>query len=159
MVQLIVADKKYKELYRNLFNMYQNELSQYFTSYQWVDNEGYFDKDTVEIYFQNNPLIYPLVIKWNGKNVGVMVVTKGSFPKGKCDYCIQDFFIIQSCRGKGVAEKACKLVFDKLKGNYSLRVLKRNHRAIAYWDKILSQCATKVQADVNEEDLIYKFII
>ena len=159
MVQLIMADAKYKELYRNLFNMYQNELAQYNSSYQWVDDEGYFDKELVDIYFQNDPAIYPMIIKWNGHNVGVVVITKAPLVKDNCDYCIQEFYLIQSCRGKGIAQEVSKQLFKILKGRICLSVLNRNYRAIAYWDKVLSQHATKIQADIKEVNMFYEFTI
>ena len=53
MIQLVKAQEKDKELYRNIFNMYQNELSQYSDEFQELDEKGYFCANTVDIYFEN----------------------------------------------------------------------------------------------------------
>ena len=47
--------------------MYQNELSQYSEDYPELDENGYFDADTVDVYFEGNEALFPYIVADGGR--------------------------------------------------------------------------------------------
>ncbi len=160
MINLRVATDKDKELYRNLFNMYHNDLAPYCDDLVEVDEEGYYDKQAVECYFNEDENILPHVIMKNDKVVGVIVLTKPPYVKSGCDYCIQEFFLLSPFRGKNVAEEVFKQLTDKYTGKYCLIVLNKNTRAINFWRKFTDKYAYEVsEGKYDEQGIIMEFLI
>lgn len=160
MINLRVATGTDKELYRNLFNMYHNDLAPYCDDLVEVDEEGYYDKEAVECYFNKDENIIPYVIMKNDKVVGVIVLTKPPYVKKGCDYCIQEFFVLSPLRGKNVAEEVCKQLTDKYPGKYCLSVLNKNTRAINFWRKFIDKYATKEsEVKLDEQSIVIEFSI
>lgn len=155
MVTLVKAESENKEYYKNVFNIYQNELSLFLDDFDQLDNNGYFDCDTVDEYFQGNIAIIPFVVKSDDKNIGVLVLSKSPYVKKGCDYCIQEFFIIGSCRGKGIATEAINLLFMEYPGKYCFVVIKNNIRAIKFWDKVCGESFNNVNKTERENDYMY----
>lgn len=160
MINLRIAGVKDKELYRNLFNMYHNDLAPYCDDLIEVDDEGYYDKQAVECYFNEDENIIPYVLMRNDKAVGVIVLTRPPYVKSGCDYCIQEFFVLNSFRGKNVAEEVCKQLIDEYKGKYCLTVLNKNTRAINFWKKFTDKYASKVsEGKYDEQSIIMEFSV
>lgn len=160
MINLRIATDKDKELYRNLFNMYHNDLAPYCDDLTEVDEEGYYDKQAVDCYFNGDENIIPYVIMKNDKAVGVIVLTKPPYVKLGCDYCIQEFFVLNSFRGKNVAEEVCKQLTDKYTGKYCLIVLNKNTRAINFWRKFTDKYTAKMsEGKLDEQSIIMEFSI
>lgn len=158
MINLRVATDKDKELYRNLFNMYHNDLAPYCDDLIEVDNEGYYDKQAIECYFNKDENIIPYVITKNDKAVGIIVLTKPPYAKSGCDYCIQEFFILNSLRGKNVAEEVCKQLTEKYTGKYCLLVLNKNIRAYKFWKKFTDKYASEFsEGKYDDQCIIMEF--
>lgn len=155
MIDLKLATDKDKELYRNLFNMYHNDLAPYCDDLVEVDDEGYYDKQGVECYFNEDENIIPFVITKNDKVIGVIVLTRPPYVKSGCDYCIQEFFILNSHRGKNVAEEVCKQLTEKYAGKYCLMVLNKNTRAINFWRKFTDKYASNIIEGKQDEQGIF----
>ena len=158
MVQIKSAVEEDRELYRNMFNMYQNDLSAYFDDFYEVDKNGYYDYNTIDEYFVDDNSITPFIIEYEKRSVGVLVLTTSPYVKQGCDYCIQEFFLLGYYRGKGIAEQVCKELFNKFHGKYCILVLNKNKRAICFWEKITAKNATflsKTESDKNA--VIYEF--
>lgn len=159
MLQLKQADKSCKELFRNIFNMYQNELSQYFEEYQTVDEKGYFDYNAVDVYFEGNEAVIPYVIMADENVAGIVVLSKAPFTKEGCDYCIQELFLIGFYRGKGVAESCLGMLFQQHKGKYCLSVLSKNQRAISFWNKVCAKYGQGLSKQENSVDRVLEFTV
>ena len=80
-INIRLATNKDKELYRNLFNMYHNDLAPYCDDLVEVDDEGYYDEQAVECYFTEDENILPYVIMNNNKVVGVIILTRPPYVK------------------------------------------------------------------------------
>jgi predicted acetyltransferase len=160
MVNLRAANESDKELYKNLFNMYQNELSPYLSDlYSEVDENGYFDKDTVDCYFNDNENVFPFIITVNAKIAGCVVLSKPPYVKPGCNYCIQELFVLGLYRGKGVAEAACNYLMKKYKGKYCILVLKENIRAIKFWQKFISKNTVIIsEEEYDEKSVAFEFV-
>jgi predicted acetyltransferase len=155
MVELRIAETNDKELYRNMFNMYQNDLSAYNNELSELDDNGYFDRETVECFFDGNKSVLPYVILKDNKIAGCVLFSKPPFVKPGCDYCIQELFVLGLYRGKGVAADACSKLFKEFKGRYCILVLKENQRAIKFWTKLINKNGIMIGEGVFDEKGIY----
>ncbi len=157
MTELIRATAADREFYRNVFNMYQNELSQYFDEYRQLDERGYFDRETVDTYFEGSESIVPYIVLHNGKRVGIVVITSPPYTRAGCDWCIQEMFLICSCRGSGVAAAVCEKLFSLHPGRYCLAALSQNKRAVRFWQSLTQRVSTGVLVSSDERDTFFEF--
>lgn len=125
-------------LYRNLFNMYQNELSVYYTNgeFSYVDENGYFNAASVNEIFPPDDAILPYVITGDEKNIGLLLVTKK--PYARFDYQIEELFLVRAARGTGSAQEALLAFFGAHPGTYTLEVFRNNERAYRFWKKLIA---------------------
>lgn len=159
MFQLVKAQEKDKELYRNVFNMYQNELSQYFDEFKELDENGYFDASTVEVYFENNEAVFPYIVMNEGHIIGILVLSKHPYVKQGCDYCIQEFFLIGNSRGKGIADGILHELFTMYPGKYCFVVLNQNLRAMKFWNRICNEASNKWNKTERENDTLFELSV
>lgn len=136
-----VATAQDKELFKNLFNMYHNELGLYCTEFQDVDGNGYFDSHYSEAYFSGDKFLMPMVIEHDERIVGFAVVSIPPYCAPNCDFCLQEFFIVGYYRGSGVSVNAMKEIFNLFKGRFCAATLKNNDRAIDFLRKSFGEYA------------------
>ena len=137
-VTLRVAAEADRELYKNMFNMYHNELGLYCGEFQDVDGNGYYDAAFTDAYFRKDPSVMPLVIECDGRNVGFAVVTVSPYCPDGFDFCLQEFFIVGYYRGKGVSRAAAEGLFSLLKGSYIAAVPVKNDRALRFFRSVFT---------------------
>ena len=160
-IRLQIIDKSHKEILRNLFNLYQHDLSKIDASlFPNVDQRGFYDYETVEEYFNHKALhdqLLVYLIICEGNVAGFCVITKAPYVKQGCDYCIQEFFIIGSYRKKGIASETCKVLFNKYPGRYCLEVLAGNIKAKFFWRKIADTIGTEFTSE--KDDTVFTFLV
>ena len=156
MIQLVKAQEKDKELYRNIFNMYQNELSQYSDEFQELDEKGYFCANTVDIYFENIESVIPYIVMAENHIIGILVLTKPPYVKQGFDYCIQEFFLIGNSRGKGIADAVLHELSRMYPGKYCFIVLNNNLRAIKFWNRICDEISNEWSKSEQERDTLFE---
>ncbi len=149
-VKLRVASAEDKTLYKNLFNIYQNELGLYCSEFQDVDALGYYDSRSTDVFFAGDEAIIPLIIDYCGRIVGFTVITLPPYCPDAFDYCIQEFFIVGYYRGKGVAQAAINAIFDLLNGNFVAAVQTKNVRACVFFGNAFKERGGTVQ-DYSDE--------
>lgn len=160
MIKLKVATIENKECYKNLFNILHNDISPYNDELKDVDENGYFDEQAVDVYFENNESVIPYLIYSDEKIAGAVVLSKPPYVKPGCDYCIQELVILGLYRGKSVAEEAISSIFKEYnnKGKYCVIVLKENKRAMGFWSKIINKYGVLDESiDLNEKTIAYTF--
>ena len=145
-IKLQIIEESDKELFRNLFNLYQHDLSMIADFlFPNVDARGFYDYETVEEFYnfkdQDKLLMYLITVDDN--IAGFCLLTKAPYVlKKDCDYCINEFFIIGSYRGKGIVYEICKVIFAQHPGRYSLEVIDANVRAMSFWKKLIVEVGT-----------------
>jgi len=153
-IKLQIIEEQDRETFRNLFNLYQHDLSMIADFlFPTVDERGFYDYETIEEYFTSNALsegnLFMYLIIAADNIAGFCVLTKPPYViKADCDYCINEFFIIGSYRKKGIAREACKVIFDQHPGRYCFEVIDNNVRAKSFWKKLIAE----VGYDVEIED-------
>lgn len=139
-IKLEIVCESNKLAFNNLFYLYHHDLSIYLPEmYPFVDEDGYYDKSAAEEQFDKPDLVIPYIIRCDGKIAGVIVFSRPPFVKPGCDFCIQELFVLNNYRGKGVAEEACKVLFNKYPGIYCALVIEDNIRAVKFWKNLITK--------------------
>lgn len=137
-VSIRPATERDRALIRNIFNLYQNELSEYSHEFTHLDENGYFAPDTVNEILPFGDGVFPYIVTDGGKNVGFVMVTDSRYALPGCDWRFEEFFLIKPARGKGAALKAAKLAMENRPGRWCLSVFTENARAKAFWKKLIA---------------------
>lgn len=134
-ITLAAADASKKEIVRSLYSFYLHDLSQYSPSLM-PNGQGTFEFDSFDAIW-DTPGISVLLIK-NGEEIaGFLLFLEKPILK-KADFCINDMFLFHPYRGKGAAEEALDVLFQKHKGTYYVEQLAENKRAVSFWKKVFS---------------------
>ncbi len=139
--------------------MYQNELSQYSDEFQELDESGYLDANAVDVYFDNNASVIPYIVLKDNHIIGILVLSKPPYVKPGFDYCIQEFFLIGSSRGKGIADKVIHELLMLHPGKYCFIVLKHNLRAMKFWNRICSDISSEWTKTEEDNETIFQFVL
>ncbi len=157
-VQIRVASKSDENLFKNLFNMYYNELGMYCAEFQDVDENGYFDTHAAEPYFSGDGSIMPIVITYLDRTVGFAVLTVPPYTAEGCDFCIQEFFVVGYYRGKGVAKAAAQKLLSLFPGRYCAAVQNLNERGKGFFAAMLKEYGVQT-SPYGEEFTLYTALV
>lgn len=125
-----------KEVLRNLYSLYLHDLSAY-TNELEVSEAGSFEFDSFSLIWEKER-ITPYFIKVDEKLAGFVLILEAPFTT-KVDKVINDFFILNPFRGKGVAKAAVSEIFSSNKGSYYISQLVKNETAVHFWKKVYKQ--------------------
>jgi len=93
-----------------------------------------------------------------GKITGLIVFVFPPLVKPGCDYGITDIFVLSNYRNKGIANDACKLLFNEFPGQYFVQVIKGDSGAIGFWNNLIAkEGRLLVLEEYNEMLIAYEF--
>ncbi|MCM3315332.1 GNAT family N-acetyltransferase [Rummeliibacillus stabekisii] len=138
-----------KSILRNLYSLYLHDLSKYTTNLN-IGEDGAFHYDELDDFWKVDGLS-PYFITWNEKIIGFILLLERPFLKKANDYGINDFFILNQYKGKGLAMQAASKVFEMKRGQYFIIQVVENKRAVTFWKKVYID----LHIDANErQDVI-----
>lgn len=142
-----------KSTLRNLYSLYLHELSNFTTNIN-LGEDGVFHYDELDDFWKIDGLS-PYFITSNEKIIGFMLLLERPFLKKSNDYGINDFFILNQYKGKGLAVQAARKVFEEKPGQYFIIQVVENKRAIAFWKKVYTglNIETNEKQDLIDEEL------
>jgi len=153
-VSIRPCEERDRLLIKNIFNIYQNELSVYADDFFALNENGYFDESTVNEILPFGGGVYPYIVYDETGVVGFVMVTEGEYPPEGCAYCFQEVFIVSARRGSGAAREAVYLAMQGRIGRWGLNVFEKNLRARAFWEKLIAECGKNVRVGRGEEHMI-----
>lgn len=130
----IKPDKK--EVLRNLYSLYLHDLSAYTEGLQ-ISDSGRYEFDSFSLIWEKEG-VTPYFIIADEKLAGFVLILEAPFTT-KVDKVVNDFFILNPFRGKGVAKAAVAEIFSQNKGSYYISQLVENKPAVRFWNKIYQQ--------------------
>lgn len=148
-----------QHILRNLYSLYLHDLSAYAKGLQ-VSEDGCFEFDSFDLLWEKEGLM-PYLIHCEGQLAGFILLLEAPFTK-RVDKVINDFFILNPYRGKGVAKAAAAKIFEEHKGSYYISQLKENQPAVRFWRKIYQQLELDVQEYTEEqegEEVVYQTFV
>jgi predicted acetyltransferase len=138
-----------KSILRNLYSLYLHELSNFTTNLD-LGEDGVFHYEELDDFWKVDGLS-PYFITLNEKIIGFILLLERPFLKKGNDYGINDFFILNRYKGKGLAVQAARKTFEEKPGQYFIIQVVENKRAVAFWRKVY----TELNIETNEkQDLI-----
>ncbi|KIL48188.1 GNAT family N-acetyltransferase [Jeotgalibacillus soli] len=160
-VTLQEVSENEKTVLHNLYSYYLHDLSR-FTPNLNIDERGFFDYEDLNSFWTTDG-ISPYFIKFEGEIIGFMLLLERPFLIKENDYSINDIFILNKYKGKGLGIQALKELFDNKKGQYFVIELVNNLPAVSFWKKIYRELKIEFK-EINklieaEECIVQTFFI
>ena len=142
-----------KSILRNFYSLYLHELSNFTTNLD-VGEDGVFHYEELDKFWDVDGLS-PYFIKLNDEIIGFILLLERPFLKKSNDYGINDFFILNKYKGKGLAVQAAGKIFEEKPGQYFVMQVVENKRAVAFWKKVYSELniETHERQDLIDDEL------
>ena len=147
---------------KNLYPLYLYDLSGHYERLPNVHGI-YEESDDVKtlqeqygiqnIWWEKPDVLFPYLILSEGTPAGFILIATPPYCNKGIDFFVNEFFLIQSLRGKGIAESAANIVFDQFKGKWELftNPLEKNIAGQKFWRKCLSNYTKGAFTEINGE--------
>lgn len=146
-VTLEAASPADATLLSNLLELYLHDLSEAFPAIE-LGEDGRFGYDSLPLYWSEPDRRFPFLIRTGGRVAGFVLARHGSPMSDDPDVLdVSEFFILRRYRRSGVGRRAAFLVWDRLPGNWIVRVAEGNSGALLFWTEIVDEY-TKGRASV-----------
>jgi predicted acetyltransferase len=81
---------------------------------------------------------HPFVIMSRGRRVGFALVSRaGALAARDFEFCMSEFYVVESERGRGVGRSAADLLFRRFAGDWEVREDEQNSEAIRFWRHVI----------------------
>lgn len=150
------VDPDKKEVLRNLYSLYLHDLSAYTAGLQ-ISESGSFEFDSFSLIGEKVG-VTPYFIMADENLAGFVLILEAPFTT-KVDKVINDFFVLNPYRGKGVAKAAVSEIFTHNKGSYYISQLVKNRTALYFWKKVYQQDGIDYaeQSEIQDgEEVVYQ---
>lgn len=136
--QLIaVQEPVHMETLRNLVPLYLHDLSA-FTPELIPNDQGLFEYEGLHLYEEDDRLKAFLIVH-DSTIAGFLMLNEPPYTFKEVDYCVNELFVLNSYRQRGLARTAIQEVFNQFPGKYVIFQLADNARAISFWRKIYEE--------------------
>lgn len=149
---LVPALEADKPILANLYSLYLHDLSAY-TERLTIHSDGSFVFDDLDYLWEEDG-ISPFLIKYDDHLIGFLLLLERPYLKKEIDYSVNDIFILNSYRGKGLGLEVIENLFQSKPGSYYIIELSANKPAIIYWKKVyqkLNISFKEVEEHIDED--------
>ncbi|MCM3783511.1 hypothetical protein M3231_11035 [Neobacillus mesonae] len=145
-VELTSIENSY--IIKNLYPLYLYDLSQHYERYPnsygiYEDTDDYktlMDQyDVQNIWWEKPDILFPFLIQVDSIPAGFILIATPPHCSPGIDFFVNEFFLLQPFRGRGIAEAAAVKVFDRFRGNWELftNPSERNMVGQKFWRKTI----------------------
>jgi predicted acetyltransferase len=132
-VVLEQATSQDADLLGNLLELYIHDLSEIFPVE--IGADGRFGYDKLALYWSAPDTRFAFLIKHGDRVSGFALVTRGSPATANPeDLDLAEFFVLRSKRRAGVGSRAAALLWDRLPGQWVVRVSEANRAGVPFWE-------------------------
>lgn len=136
-LEVASAKKKEAHIVDNLLQLYLHDFSEF--EPDEIGADGRFDYPYLQHYW-DDPDRYPFLFRVDGHLAGFALLRFEADPlTGRHVMDMAEFFIMRRYRDKGVGEQAAVYLWDLFPGQWQVRVLKSNERALGFWRHIIAR--------------------
>lgn len=128
------VDKKEKRILGNLYSLYLHDLSK-FTDRIDLEADGSFHFDGLNSFWEIEG-ISPYFIYYEDSIIGFLLLIERPFLMKENDFGVNDLFIINKYRGKGIGKQIINRLFKEKCGKYFIIQLVENEPAILFWKNV-----------------------
>jgi aminoglycoside 6'-N-acetyltransferase I len=158
-IEIKLSDREDAYIIKNLWPLYQHEVSEFETSLV-TNRHGLFavddsvttlarHADEQNAWWRAPDSLFPYLIRVDGYPAGFnLVAGRPHLPQGvEADFVVHEFFVLHTYRGKGVADRAAIDGFNMHRGKWEIVTWPANARAIAFWRRVVSSYTAKGHFD------------
>ncbi|GED68412.1 acetyltransferase [Brevibacillus reuszeri] len=153
-IAITLSDQDEAYIIKNMYPLYLHDLSGHYGLIPGhiPNKHGIFEDsndyrtltdqyDVQKIWWEKPNCLYPFLIRVDDIPAGFALIATSPYCAKGIDYFVNDFFLLQPFRGKGIAEHSATQVFDKWKGNWELYTnpSERNITGQKFWRKTVSK--------------------
>ena len=150
-----------KTILKNLYSLYLHDLSK-FTSLIDIGEDCSFQYDGLDSFWEIEGLS-PYFIILDKNIIGFILLVERPFLKKDYDFGVNDLFILNKYKGRGLGRQSIEKLFQVKKGKYFVIELIANSPAVSFWKSIYSELNIQFEEkqDVVDEEqcFIQTFII
>ncbi|MEQ8848299.1 hypothetical protein [Botrimarina sp.] len=150
-VVLKLADRDDARVIKNLWPLYQHDVSQFDAGFV-PNRHGLFNPDdgvaswkrhtdeAIAGWWGAPESLFPYLILADGRPAGFNLVAARPALSGAidADFVVHEFFVLHPFRGKGVAEQAAIEGFNGRPGKWEVVTWPTHARAIAFWRRVIN---------------------
>ncbi|WP_342551277.1 GNAT family N-acetyltransferase [Paenibacillus sp. FSL R7-0652] len=129
-----VQDSAQREILSNLAALYLHDLSAYTRELE-PNDQGLFEYEGLHLYEEDERL-HAFLIMHDSRIAGFVLLNEPPYTSEDVNYCVNELFILNPFRNKGIGQAAVRLVFEQFPGKYLVFQLAENQRAISFWRKV-----------------------
>jgi predicted acetyltransferase len=146
-IKLKKVSQKEAPILRNLYSFYLHDLSKFTTSLD-IAADGFFHFKEMDSFWKIDG-ISPYFIMFDEATIGFILLLERPFLKNEKDFGINDMFILNKYKGKGLGVQAVKELFQQKQGDYFVMELAENKPAVSFWKKVYKE--SNIEYDEKEE--------
>ena len=137
-VALEVATPATAPLLSNLLELYLHDLSEAFPIE--VGADGRFGYEWLPSYWSEPEKRFPFLIRFGSQPAGFALVTRGSPVTDEPEHLdVAEFFVLRRYRRTGVGRQAAFLLWNRLPGQWVVRVSEANRAGLPFWRAVVDQ--------------------
>lgn len=136
-VTLVPLAREQGALLGNLLELYIHDLSALFVDVR-LGADGRFGYPALASYLSDASDKFPFLIRCDGDVAGFALARRGSPVADDPDVLdVAEYFVLRRFRGLGVGRSAARLLWDTLKGVWTIRAATVNPGAIDFWRSVV----------------------
>jgi predicted acetyltransferase len=133
-----------ERLLSNLLELYIHDLSDVFLHVE-LGVDGRFGYPQLSRYWSEPDSRFPFLIRAGDAIAGFVLATRGSAAPEEPDvFDVAEFFVLRRFRRAGVGRRAAFLLWDRLPGEWTVRVATGNAGALEFWRGVVGDYAQAV---------------
>jgi predicted acetyltransferase len=137
-VALEVATADRALLLSNLLELYVHDMSEIFPLE--VGADGRFGYGRLPLYWSEPEKRFAFLIRSGSRLAGFVLATRGSPATDDPDHLdVAEFFVLRGFRRTGVGRQAAFLLWDRLPGQWVVRVSEANRAGLPFWHAIVQE--------------------
>lgn len=132
MIEISLVKKEEITILNKMLQLYLHDISSYFQM-EFNSEIGEYEYDSLNKYFTNNDN-YAYFIKSDNQIVGFSLVDADD-----SEISIQEMFIMNGYKSKGIGKEAVFSIFNKHKGNWTVKSLPNSPKAEIFWNRTIKE--------------------
>jgi predicted acetyltransferase len=137
-VTLEVATPDSNRLLSGLLGLYMHDLSEIFAIE--VGADGRFRYDKLPLYWSEPEKRFAFLIRAGGHPAGFALATRGSPATDDPEHLdVAEFFVLRGHRRTGVGRQAAFLLWNRLPGEWVVRVSEANRGGLPFWRSTIQE--------------------
>jgi len=152
MITLVPISREEGALLGNLLELYIHDLSAIFVDVE-LGADGRFGYPDLASYLSGSSDRFPFLIRCDQRVAGFVLARRGSpVAEDPNVLDIAEYFVLRRFRGRGVGSSAAKLLWENLRGAWTIRASTANAGAVAFWRSVVGAYTNNAASESERRD-------